>query len=275
MMRSGWPWALAVLALSNGLLLARTAFNRAGDPDASVRLTQRELSSRLLGEEGSTAALRLEWEQRRDWLGDGPGWFDRAKLQALGFDCGVPPGDAAAASHYAKALPRNAYVVLEQEGEAWQEWLAQNSMGLAVDEARVENGEMTPDEYRSAQDAFLRARQTRSRLFAVDAGRQPEELRRRYPDRRQFLIADGIVGLALKSGRSGPYLAGEVSRILPDTLQIPRGKRAVLESLGRRSGSPASDPGRYWAEPRETLYRLTLCYGRLYEPWVDEIETPR
>src|SRR5262245_32902856 len=109
MIRRPWIPAIALVIAANGLLLLLGAVNRAGRPDASVRLTERELSLGRPGEGASVTELDLVWEQRGDWLRDSAGWFDREKLAALGFDCEMPPTAPAAPSRYGKALPRKAY----------------------------------------------------------------------------------------------------------------------------------------------------------------------
>lgn len=265
-----WLPAAAVLLVSNALLLGLAAFDRAGSPQASLRVTERELPFRQPRDRREDRTVRLEWEQRRDWFREGPGWFDVAKLRSLGFDCSVPAGSPAAALHYAKALPRRAYVVLEFEGEAWEEWAARQSMELNALAGRVDQGEFSTSEYRSAQDAFLRARQGRSRLFVVDAGPDPKVLRDRFPDRDRNLVLQGTARLLLRRGRSGPYLAGEVGAIEGEELHLPE---AALDFL-RTGGADSPLPGPYWTAAPAPRYRVTLRSGRLHRPRIEKVELP-
>ena len=74
-----------VLVLANGAILVNVARNRAGNPDAVIRLTERELSSYAATDEGAEEMLefRLRWETAA-----GPGtattWFDRADSSRSG-----------------------------------------------------------------------------------------------------------------------------------------------------------------------------------------------
>lgn len=91
------PWliaALALLALSNVWVLIHVARNRSGSPDADLELTSRELVYYGGRSEDSSVVLRLRWQNPApeyeitgiEW----PGWFDRKKVEELGFDLRVP-----------------------------------------------------------------------------------------------------------------------------------------------------------------------------------------
>ena len=80
------PWAGAVLVLANGAILVNVARNRAGNPDAVVRLTEREARAFIPPEDQTELMLilRLEWQTALGPNGEDT-WFDRARLEALGF----------------------------------------------------------------------------------------------------------------------------------------------------------------------------------------------
>ncbi len=103
------PAALVVAA--DAWLLVGVARNRAGEPDAELELTERELRLVRLGDENTGVALDWEWEGPRfrpPWE-VAPTWFDEAKLRDLGYD----PGKLA---H--RLLPKEAFIVFEHAGGA-------------------------------------------------------------------------------------------------------------------------------------------------------------
>lgn len=226
----GWILPAAVVLLADAWLLVGVARNRAGEPDAVVELTERELSLVPLGEENTGVALRLGWEGPSVRpLTAAPGWFDEAKLAELGFDLGRL-SRFGAAPQFRGSLPKEAYVALEYEGPAWEQWLA----------ARA-----SPEEARAAH----------TRLFAVDAGRDPRDLRRRYPDRRRYIITRCMVRMILV--KNEPRLArGAIPQLLVRDIYVPLPFSRTLAGMGK------GQPG---AEPR---YTVTLRFGRNYEPWV-------
>ncbi len=159
--------AAAVVVAANLLALAGVARNRAGGPRWSIELTEKELPLAPRGLDNTRIALRLEWENtvpRWDRERRAADWFDRAKLEGLGFDCRVEPGDPGAERHYNRQLPREAWVVLEYGGDP-------GASG--------------------------------SRLRAADAGPDEVQLRSRYGDPARFLVLPGRVRMVYekKEGR--------------------------------------------------------------------------
>ena len=122
MRRRGPVLAAAVVIAANALALVAVARNRAGEPEAELRLTERELPPAPWTDQSTAVFLRLEWQRslpgsKADWP-----WFDRAKLEALGFDCRHSIDAKDAREHYARMAARPAYVVLEYDGPAYARW---------------------------------------------------------------------------------------------------------------------------------------------------------
>lgn len=232
----GWILAAALVVIADAWLLVGVARNRAGQPDAEIDLTERELHLVRLGEESSGVALRMEWESPRVFPFDAaPGWFGEGKLRELGFD--VDKALRSGASTFFAALPKEAYVVFEYDGPAFEQWLA----------ARP-----------SQQDREAAAR-SHTRVVAVDAGREPEALRRRYPDRQRYLILRCVVRLVLPS-KEPRRARGAVVLPMVQNVYVPLPFSRVFSGLSptpRASGTPR--------------YTVTLHSGRNHEPWVTGI----
>lgn len=257
MKRVGWLVAVGLVVVADAIALGGAALNRQDDPEAEVELTERELPMSWRREEDTGISLRLRWsaEGQADW-------FDRAKLEETGFDCSPPIDARTQEIHYAKLLPRDVFVVLEYGGASWARWLEREEAEIAERAEEVERGEALPEQLETAKELFERARATRTRLFAVDAGLEAEALRQRYPDRGRFLILPAVAQVDRYHLASERELRGEIRRILVDRVHVPRRLRPPLESLGQDSP---------WEE-REPRYRVVLAVGHRYEPWIRAVE---
>jgi hypothetical protein len=279
--RSGPLVACALLLLTNAIVLVGVAYNRRGEPEARLVLTERELRLGYQEKENTGLWLRLETSDVEPWMAEGPGWFDQKKLEEIGFDCGVPPADPSAELFYEKALPRRVYAALEFDGNAWQSWIARREQellhpppGTSVSQTLVERKKQLESE-----------RVGHSRLFLVDVGRDPSGLRARHPDRSRFIVTGAIARLQLKRSWDentktwkNERLEGFVSEILPSEIHVPLDRRKVLDAvrearIGQGGQIDWMNYGGYagylQGPPR---YQVTLSYGRRLEPWIDDVQ---
>ena len=122
-----------------------------------------------------------------------------------------------------------------------------------------------------------------SRLFVIDVGNNESELRRRYPDRAHYILADALVLLNLRRSwdektktLKEATLEGYVSEILVSSIHVPLEKRPVLEAIRREREKAAQEKlwgpyGTYGALTAPPSYEVTLAYGRRLEPWIEAI----
>ena len=116
MRRAGPVLAAAVVLVANAFALVGVARNRAGAPEAEVLLTERELPLAPWSDDSTGVFLQLEWQRSLRGSRLEMPWFDRAKLESLGFDCSRFEKESRA--RYGRLVPRRAYVVLEYDGPA-------------------------------------------------------------------------------------------------------------------------------------------------------------
>jgi hypothetical protein len=244
MRRTGLILAVVVVLAADAFVLLKAALNRSGPPTSTIELTEREMRLVRPQSESTALFLHLTWEPAPNAhkFEDGPGWFDRAKLGELGFDCSVPLTDPSAASHYYAMSAREAFAVLHYDGAA------------AVDE--------------SADNAM------RSRLVLIDAGRDPDTLRRKYPDPRRDLIVPSMVRLQYEAKwdsntqRFSPaaYLRGAVVQLQVGEISVPPAQQRTLGTLRETTYEYIRTPTEPARSPR---YSVVLSYGKNYEPWID------
>jgi hypothetical protein len=233
----GLLFAAALIVGTNAIVLLGVARNQAGPPLVTIQLTERELPREPHGKEDSGVSLRLQWQRFGSAYLDQYAWMDRTKLEELGFDCQAALRDP-------KHLPleRPAFLALEYDGPAWEQW-----------QKAMEKEPKVVHSYDSTME---------SRLFVVDGAKQPEPLFERYKDRKLYIVVRGVVRVSVVNRdpvtrRPGPdRLQASVSRLLPESIHVPMSLAGALQNLATDT-IPAS--------PR---YTVTLSYGRRFEPWI-------
>ena len=279
MRRTGLWWAAALVVASNLGAWGFATLNRSGEPEAVVELTERELRLPAKQADNTALMLSLVFERPRP---AGPlrplrevGWFDRAKLQSIGFDCSTPvtPENA---SRYIMP-PRTTYAVLEYEGEAWRRQMAEplpeaaqpptqgvTSEKSAAAEAGGTAGAQPPEaSTRRGQDRLLQ-----SHLVVIDVGNDPARLRQQYPDRRRVTIVEAMAELQfVNNPGQTPFLAGRVMSVLPGEINVPREWLTLLEGLQTERKVTTWPPPLH--DPR---YRVTVKWGRNLEPWIADVQ---
>ncbi len=239
--------AAAVVLVSNGWAVFSSLHNRRAAEGGRVELTEREL--RLPPMIGDSTALALElnfWRgDPEDRRGDRfPGWLDAAKLAELGFDCSVPVTSPHARDHYSASRNALVYLVLEFDGETARRFLR-------------ERADRSPHPLET-------------RLFVVDAGKDPRSLRQKYPDPARFIITRGVVMLELRE-RGGPddrllpqpRLVGWISTLAVSHVFVPTPESRLLQPLRHRPDEPE--------EHREPRFAATVCWGKNYLPWIESV----
>ena len=252
---------LALILLSNAVVLAGVAWNRSGEPEAQLRLTQRELGldrDWAGGRENSGVALSLRWRVLRTAPGDSfldygysyatdADWLDRAKLEQLGFDLSASARDPLLdEQRFERQLPRPALLVLELDGPARAAALkrAEEFAGKARAKLAAEPASKPFEaQDNAAQAALARERNDNSRLFVVDAGLDAGALRAKYPDRNRYAIVSGKIGL---QGYGARKPSGYVYGPGVASLNVPRRFHAAVR-------------GRFEA---------SVAFGRRLEPWL-------
>jgi hypothetical protein len=256
--------AVALVVAVNAVVLAGVAWNRSGQPEASLTLTERELPlawSSPLGED-SGVSLRIDvshWypDYRRTWRSSEE-WLVGEKLARLGFRVELPPELPAAQRLARRQLSRRAIAVLAD--------------GLARLEREVVAGKESVERLASSRRDAEQHRRTDSQLFLVDVGLDAAALRAAHPDRAQFLLLPAKVHVAVEHDGEGSACPPDRCRLvgwlslLVDEVAVPRPFHAALpEPSDRRGGSLGDSPD--W-EPR---YQVDFRVGSRHEPWIEDL----
>jgi hypothetical protein len=294
MRRYGMWITLALLIVVNTIVLTGIAYNRSGEPIETLALTERELSFNAYGNynnrENTGLSLKFDWQttefirdllfstkQQRDLSKE---WFNREKLKAIGFDCSLAPSDSRAELYYRHMLPRKTFAVLEYEGAAWKSWLAGEQAHLLEIEKLVQEGKVSSEELKRDRKFFKDEQRTRSRLYVIDVGNNPDALLQQYSEKQRYLILPATVRLdfypkeTYESSHPTPaYITGRVTGILNDTLNVPKAQASIIERLWQNNKTFArryrwDGHGADWSPS----YKATVHIGKRHEPWISSIQ---
>lgn len=242
---------LALVLLSNAVVLAGVWYNRSGEPQALLTLSERELqppySGWLRGEENSVLRLNLAWRHPLDQTR--PAWLDEAKLRALGFE----------PQALGRGSGRLLWLVLELDGPRYRQGLERARTELARRQTALL---ADPDnaQRRRARDAQQREleqeEKVASRLLLVDIGTDPQALRQAWPDRqRQVLVAARVRPYRqADEARYGAHIELENPRI-----SVPREYRQLFQD------------GRGGSRPSRPALQVEVAFGQRHEPWVLDV----
>ena len=265
---------LVLIALTNAIALGGVAWNRSGEPESVLRLTQRELLAPHgygLGREEGGLQLSVSWrvlsadmDATYYWNFQGePEWLNEAKLASLGFDVS-PPAARRASWRYDRQLPREALIVLELDGPAYQMALERARARAAQEAAKgTATGKTGPGTPAEQAATFLKNEETsNSRLFAVDAGRDARALRAKYPDRTRYAIVQGKVRPYHRTRRGKEERwTGYLEVIENARVNVPLEFRRAFES------TPGALP-RAGAAGDRPAFEVMVAFGKRFEPWI-------
>jgi hypothetical protein len=266
----GWIAALLLVVAVNAVVLAGVAWNRAGQSESTLRLTERELplvTPYADEPENTGMALRLKLNDESY----SPAWLDAEKLRQLGFS--VPDVVVQHDEYTKKSLPRFAWAVLEFDGPAWQAFLAQEEAQIDRSRLEADEGNALTQTTQRLQEALARTRENGSRLVAVDVGQDAAALRARYADNTRYLITGAEVGVGVGRAPSpddddeAPMRVEGYLRVLIDRLHVQPRHRALMQSI---VGDDRAED-RQWGSAWPPRYEVVLTYGRGHEPWVVDI----
>lgn len=264
---------VALIVVTNAVVLAGVAYNRSGEPESVLRLTERELSIRNWNwpeNENSSIDLRLSWRvasgdtDGREW-DYGLYWLKDAQLRELGFDVVDDVDSDAGKERVYKQPSRRAWLVLEYDGPAYQKALAiaRKAAERAAARTQANPGDSELQErLNSARGEVRDLERFASRLFVVDAGRDAAALRKRYPDRQHYVVVGGRLDVVIGGPTEHDRMVAQVIEIDAGTIRVPNPYRAIVE--------PFVQDNRY--SNREPRFAATVNFGRRFEPWISDLK---
>jgi Domain of unknown function (DUF4824) len=266
--RTLFIFGFVLLVITNIVVLAGVFSNRSGTHDATLTLTERELPLPYIHrKENSELALRIAWRspsEEREYYDRGtPSWLNTAKLRELGFNLDEIGNRMKPEHTYRRPLPKEVFIVLEYDGSFYQTAVQQAEENLAKQEPRYKeypNDKRVENTYKNAKNRLQEERISKSRLFAVDAGRDPRLLRKKYSDRSRYVITKGVVRVISYYNKEKQVL-GSITKLSVATLHVPLSQRKTFDSILAQHTLTfnAIHPPRY---------EVKLAFGSRFEPWI-------
>ncbi len=263
-----WTYPLiaggALILLSNAVVLLGAGYNRSGEAESQLQLTQRELqhSSWREGKDNSGITLELNWRVAQPkqgkydryyngkW-GEPPTWLNKAKMEELGFDL-VKLASTSENVRHDDAQSREVLLVLELNGQAYQQTLqrakeyAEQSKGLLAGSSKSEE---LMERVKDAEENYQHEQNQGSRLFVIDAGLDVQKLRAVYPDRTRYAIVHGLVRPRTEwEMKNKTGIDGNITELHAELIHVPLAYRQVFNN------------------PVE--YEVTVAFGQRLEPWI-------
>lgn len=268
-----------LLVITNIAVLSGVAYNRSGDPDARITLSERELKLPYrFYRENSGLALRLVWRvlgsnedeiNYSNW--SSPAWLDAGKLQELGFDTNLLSSTEKGFNSRKESISKEVFIVLEKSGDSYRESLARAQRALEKQEMALElnkNDKNLQSKVEDAQKRLQRERIEESRLFAIDAGVDKVNLRARYGDQTKFIITKGIIRPGYNYGDKTSAITGYISRLSVASIHVSLKYLKSFDAvLAQKHASKDTTNA-----PR---YEVDIAYGRHLEPWILSVRNLR
>ena len=261
----------------NVVALTGVAYNRSGEPDSLLRLTERELHKPYDGwgfaRENSGLALKLQWRIRTRDAAEGeprgylehygePAWLDKAKLAELGVDVSQSLDTPRGKRHYQKLSAVEVFLVLEHDGESYRAALdaARSWAARQKAEAAAKPGDKAAQSRaESAARQLETEERVASRLFVIDAGLDPQALRAKYRERARYAVVHGRIEPMVVGQEKSLRLAGRIEGLSNGHVNVPVHLRAVFEGLSATDPYDTAFKGRFEA---------AVAHGQRLEPWL-------
>ena len=278
----------AFLVLTNIIVLAGVAYNRSGEPAASLKLTERELSlpyrsyktkskNRV---ENSGLALRLKWSIIPTNFFDNkynryalqsygtPNWLTDQKLKELGFDVGNLITELEdPLLGYRKLESEDVIIVLEYNGEAYQTVLneAEKDIQHYRNKAKIyPDDEELIKQLKRYEDSLAELKTSVSRLIAIDAGLDLQTLKQKYNDKSKYLMLRGEV----RHYWSNKNLTSRIKNIFINNVHVPLPYSDEINELTNHEPTIS----KYNHRKDKPHYQVELKVGKRLEPWVGGVD---
>lgn len=273
--------AFLLVVFVNAIILIGAGYNRSGDPESVVVLTERELQTPYRWNKDESA-LRIHWrillpEHDKYNRYNSPLWFDQQKLESLGYefhqdsdnDDNSQSLEYATMKRQSNFIEREVILVLEYDGDTYQQAVKLADKKIKKIErklAKLTNDKELLIELKEAKEYLKHEQLSASRLFVIDAGLDVKALRRQYPNNQRFILANGIVDASsywpYKNNEEG-FIAGRIDRLSVERLHVERDAHSIIDKLRPSLG--------YAHNENPPRFQAIVHYGQRLEPWIDSV----
>lgn len=269
-----------LVLVTNAIALGGVAYNRSGEPESTLEVTERELAISQrdwLDNDNGGIDLDVRWRVRladesstrsyNPWNRE-VHWLTEAQKAQLGFAAPVLTPDIEGRYPAWNPPTREAFVVLEYDGAAYRAALEQARKHLAR-EAELADARPNDKEFEqrlvAARNELEREELRASRLFVIDVDPDADALRARYPDRSRYAVVNARLDAHIEGGPQVFRTAIYITRLDVETVSLPHAFRAIVEPLLPVDYS-------YSHEGPAPRFEATVHWGRRLEPWIVQLK---
>lgn len=258
--------ALLLIVAANAILLLGSWRNRSGEPDAELLFSKRELYVPYSwDDENSGRFIQLRYQLASEMGGDtlftNP-WLDRKKLKSLGYRLPQEGADTAESASYLSFPAKKVFVVLELQGLAYEQALAQ-----AVAEMEGLQPTAGPETIQAAEEKVRQLRDQDSRLYVVDVGLDAQELRQHHSSKERYAIVPGQLRVWWDRGhkQNKPQWFSSIT-LDRERIFVPLEFAGPLARCAQQMQKVPSG-----GKTGASGCRVRLAFGTRLEPWVKEL----
>lgn len=267
--------AFLILILTNLIVLFGVLDNRKGEPKSQITLTERELQVPYsISKENSGLSLRILWQS----LGEknlvnyrgyqSPVWLTVEKLKTLGYH--IDKIKKKGENRYGYNTSKECFIVLEYDGEAYQEALKRAEVHLEEKKQALSDAsqdKILQSYHKIAKNTLKNRKEFESRLYAIDAGKDALILGEQYPDRSKYIITKGIIHIYYNFQQKKIY--GNISNLSIANIHVPLEFRKTLEPIIQKKQSDIKKSRTYpMVMKHAPRFKATIAYGKRFEPWI-------
>jgi len=275
--------AIALLLLTNVVVLAGVAYNRSGDPDSSLLLTERELLlpySSYSRQENSGLALGLRWNVIRTDMFDknyrryalssygNPIWLTEQKQRELGVDVdNIKKNKEYENYQYKKINSEEIIVVLEYDGESFKKAIKDAENDFKKEQQKISkntDNKVLKKQVKTYEQSLAELKNSESRLIAIDAGLDLQTLRAKYKDRSKYLM----LRAELSPYWENTKLLASINQIFISSVHVPLPYSKKINEIVRFG----QKNNQYIARAKKPRYQIELKVGKRLEPWIDRVK---
>jgi len=261
-------FAFVIIIMANIVVLLGVYQNRKSKPTSLITLTQREMPMRdhhRYDKDIRHRYLALRWNvydsvDRRSYYSQYK-WLDEAKLQELGFD--VAKAKVKKLKKYGKI--KEFYIAMEMDGKAYQDYLIQREK--TYEEKRAKYTTSARDDrlnewLKYEKGALKRAKIEDSRLFIIDAAKDFDTLRNKYP---KAIITKAQIEMRRDYYLKKYHVEGLISKVMIPKVHLSKKDVRELQNILKN----APQDKKYRHSPK---YAITLAFGSRLEPYIVDIK---
>ena len=272
------------LVFVNVIVLAGISYNRSGETNSGLQLTERELPLPYRSyrqKENSGLALKLNWnfvpEKSFNRSYDkyalkkygSPNWLTENKLKELGLYIDSAKLDTKDSLFDNNKLQSEEFIiVLEYNGETFQAFLndADEDIQALKNKAQKNPNDRDINKQLQKDEASLsKLKTSESRLIAIDAGRNLQTLKEKYTDNSKYLMLRGEI----KRHWVNKKLTASIGQLFIADIHVPLPYSNKINEITNRQAS-SDEYSRWNGNPR---YVVELNLGKRLEPWLVEVSS--